>query len=168
MAKQPGEAVISLDATGRYIGANKTALQLFGVTLAQLRASPPDRFSIQPTNQSEQAALRAEWEAAGLRPLVGTAGLKRADGTTIRISYAIETDGSGFRARLWQVEGSPEAQPSVFTVGSVLREWRAAERDLAELKPGTQEWGRRLSEIELLRDRYQELFKSFKPRPETY
>jgi len=163
--KRPAaEAVISLDATGRYVGANGPALQLFGVTLAELRASPPDRFAIRPPNDSEQAALRAEWESAGLRPLVGTAGLKRADGTTIRISYAIETARSGFRARLWQVEGSPEAPPSVFSVGSVLREWRAAERDLAQLMPGTPEWARMLSEIELLRDRYHELFKSVNPQ----
>ncbi|MEX2135926.1 MAG: PAS domain-containing protein [Chloroflexota bacterium] len=165
MAKRPAaEAVISLDPNGRYISANKPALQLFGVTLAELRASPPDRFAIRPTNQSERAALRAEWESAGSRPLVGTAGLKRADGTTIRISYAIETARPGFRARLWQVDGSPEAPPTVFSVGSVLREWRAAERNLAELVPGTPEWRRILGEIELLRDRYHELFKSVKPQ----
>jgi PAS domain-containing protein len=164
VAERPAvEAVISLDATGRFIGANRSALQLFGVSLAELRASSPDRFAIVPTIDSEQAALRAEWESAGSWPLVGTAGLKRADGTMIRISYAIETDRSGFRARLWQVEGSPEAPPSVFTVGGVLREWRAAERDLAELVPGTPEWRHILGEIELLRDRYQELFKSVKP-----
>ena len=164
VAKPPAaEAVISLDATGRYIGANRPALLLFGVTLAELRASPPDRFAIRPTSDSERTALRAEWESAGLGPLVGTAGLKRADGTMIRISYAIETARSGFRARLWQVEGSPEAPPSVFSVGSVLREWRAAERSLAELVPGTPEWVRTLDEIELLRDSYHELFKSVQP-----
>lgn len=156
------EAVISLDKTGRYVGANKPALQLLGVTLNELRASPPDRFAIRPPDQSEQAALRAEWESAGSRPLVGTAGMKRADGTPIRVSYAIEAARSGYRARLWRVEGAPEAPPSVFTVGTVLREWRAAERELAELVPGTLEWGRRLIEIELLRDRYHELFKSVK------
>lgn len=164
MAKRPAaEAVISLDATGRYIGANEPALQLLGVTLAELRASSPDRFAIRPAVDSERAALRAEWESAGSRPLVGTAGLRRADGTMIRISYAIETASSGFRARLWQVEGSPEAPPSVYTVGTVLREWRAAERRLAELVEGTPEWKRTLGEIELLRGRYQELFKSVKP-----
>jgi hypothetical protein len=46
----------------------------------------------------------------------------------------------------------------------VLREWRAAERDLAELMPGTPEWARTLNEIELLRGRYQELFDTVKPR----
>ena len=158
------EAVLSLDATGRYIGANKYALELLGVTLAELRASPPDRFAVQPPNQAEQAALRAEWESDGSQPLVGTTGLKRADGTTIRVSYAIESASGGFCARMWQVEGEPEAPPSVFSVGSVLREWRAAERNLAELLPGTSEWRRTVGEIELLRDRYQELFKTVMPQ----
>ena len=162
MAKGAAEAVLSLDATGRYVGANRPALQLLGVTLAELRASSPERFAIQPSNEAEQAAFRAEWESAGSRPLVGTAGMKRADGTPIRVSYAIEAVGSGYRARLWEVEGSPQGPPSVFTVGSVLREWRAAERTLAELRPGTAEWRRVLSEIELLRGTYHELFTSLK------
>jgi PAS domain-containing protein len=156
--------VLNIDATGRYVRANKRALELLGVTFAELRASPPDRFAIRPSSESEQAAFRAEWESDGARPLIGTAGLKRADGSTIRVSYAIEADGSGFRARLWQVEGSPEAPPTVFTLGSVLRQWRAAERDLAELMPGSAEWARTLAEIELLRGKYQELFKSVAPQ----
>ena len=65
--------------------------------------------------------------------------------------------------RLRNLSREPEAPPSIHTIETVLREWRAAERDLAELVPGTAEWGRRLSEIELLRDRYHELFKSAKP-----
>jgi PAS domain-containing protein len=161
--RDPDEAVIRIDASGRYIGANKAALALLGVTLAELRASPPDRFAIRPANVSERAALRAEWESDGSRPLIGTAGLKRADGATIRVSYAIEASGAGFRARLWQVDGSPEAPPSVYSVGGILRQWRAAERELAELMPGTPEWARTLSEIELLRGRYQELFRRFAP-----
>jgi PAS domain S-box-containing protein len=158
------EAVIRIDASGRYTDANKAALELLGVTLAELRASPPDRFAILPANESEQAALRAQWESDGSQPLIGTAGLKRADGTTIRVSYAIEATRAGLRARLWQVEGSPEAPSSVFSVGGVLRQWRAAERELAELMPGTPEWARTLSEVQLLRGRYQELFNTVKPR----
>ncbi|MBA3687700.1 MAG: hypothetical protein H0W81_02510 [Chloroflexi bacterium] len=161
---QGAEAVLSLDATGRYIGANKPALELLGVTLAELRASPADRFAIRPANHAEQAALRAEWESDGSQPLVGTTGMKRADGTTIRISYALETAPAGYSARIWEVEGEPEAPPTVFVVGRVLREWRAAERNLAELLPGTPEWRRTVGEIELLRDRYQELFKSVMPQ----
>jgi PAS domain S-box-containing protein len=159
-----GEAVINIDASGRYVHANESALRLLGLTLDELRASPADRFAIRPTSESEQAAFRAEWESDGARPLIGTAGLKRADGSTIRVSYAIEATGSGFRARLWQVEGAPEAPPSVFTVGSVLRQWRAAERELAELKPGSPEHARTAGEIEMLRGKYHELFKSVRPK----
>jgi PAS domain-containing protein len=158
------EAVLHIDATGGYLGANRDALELLGVTLAELLASSPGRFTIRPTDESEQAALRAEWKSDGSPPLIGTAGLKRADGATIRVSYAIEASRSGFTARLWQVEGSPEAPQSVYTVGGVLRQWRAAERDLAELIPGSAEWARTLAEIELLRGRYQELFKSVAPQ----
>jgi PAS domain-containing protein len=158
------EAVIRIDAAGRYVDANETALELLGVTLAELRESPGDRFAIRPANVAEQTALRAEWESAGYRPLVGTAGLKRGDGATIRVSYAIETDASGFVARLWEVSGSPDAPPSVFSVGDVLRSWRAAERELAELRQGSPEWARTLSEIEMLRDRYRELFRTVRPQ----
>lgn len=159
------EALIRMDAAGRYVDANEAALELLGVTLAELRESPGDRFSIRPANVAEQAAFRTQWESAGSRPLVGTAGLKRGDGATIRVSYAIEADESGFVARLWEVPGSPEAPPSVFSVGEVLRSWRAAERELAELTQGSPEWARTLSEIELLRDRYRELFRTVRPDP---
>ena len=160
----PGEAVISLDAAGHYIGANKTALELLGVTLAELRAASSNRFAILPANGAEQVALRAAWEARGSPALVGTAGLKRADGAMIRVSYAIQATGSGFRARLRQVEGSPEAPPSMFSVGAVLGEWRAAERHLAELRPGSRDWARTRGEIEMLRDRYRELFRTARPQ----
>jgi PAS domain-containing protein len=158
------EAVIRIDAAGRYVDANAAALELLGVTLAELRASPGDRFAIRPANVAEQAAFRAEWGSAGARPLVRTAGLKRGDGATIRVSYAIEADESGFVARLWEVPGSPDAPPSVFSVGEVLRSWRAAERELAELQQGSPEWARTVSEIELLRDRYRELFRTVRPQ----
>lgn len=162
---EPGAtgAVISIDAEGRYLDANDAALVMLGVTLAELRQSSGDRFSMRPRNEDEQAALRAEWESAGFRPLVGTTGIRRADGTTIRVSYAIETADPGFHVRLWEIPGSPEAPASLFSVGEVLRSWRAAERELAELKPGTPEWTRTLSEIEMLRGQYRELFRTAHP-----
>lgn len=161
--QQTTEAVITIDATGQYVDANAAALELLGVSLAELRTSPSDRFAIRPAIVVEQAALRAKWESGGAQPLVGTTGLRRADGTTIRVAYAIEAADPGFRARLWQVDGSPHAPTSVFTVGDVLREWRAAERELSALVPGTPEWARTMSEIELLRGRYQELFSAAGP-----
>jgi hypothetical protein len=54
----------------------------------------------------------------------------------------------------------PEADVSL---GEVLREWRAAERVLAELVPGTPEWTRALGEVELLRSRYQQVLSAAGP-----
>jgi PAS domain S-box-containing protein len=157
---QVTEAELSLDETGRYVDANEAALELLGVSLPELLASPPDRFTIEPTDEAEQASLREEWASGGSRPLVGTAGLKRADGQTIRVSYAIEPVAAGFRARLSLIHGSPEARASVYTVGSVMREWRAAERQLSEFLPGSDDWTRTKNEVEMLRARYQELFRT--------
>ena len=167
----PAEAVIALDGAGRVVNANEAALELLGVSLAELRGAPPGHFAIEPTQEGEQAALRTQWTDGGEQPLVGTTGLRRGDGSTIRVAYAVEGTASGFNARLWQIEGSPEAPASVFTVGDVLREWRAAERQLTELAPGTKDWARTLIEIELLRSKYQELFtaaelRSGKPLPD--
>jgi PAS domain S-box-containing protein len=153
------EALITIDKAGHYVDANDAALELLGVTLSELRTSAPDRFAIRPTVEAEQAELRDQWETGGEQPLVGTAGIRRADGTTIRISYAIEATDTGFRARMQRVDGSPEAPPSLFTVGRVLSEWRAAERVLAELPPDSPEWARIQEEVEMLRGRYHQLFK---------
>lgn len=158
------EAVIGLDAEGRYTDANPAALDLLGVSLEELLASSPDRFTIQESDPSEAAALRTEWEAGGSRPMVGTAGLRRADGTTIRVAYAIETVETGLRARLRPIEGRPEAPSSVYTVGDVLREWRVAERELSRLVPGSPEWARTSDEVDLLRGKYQALFRSIEPQ----
>jgi PAS domain S-box-containing protein len=164
--RQGSEAVVTLDTAGRFTNANAAALELFGVSLVELRASAPDRFAMRPTIDEEQAALRAQWESGGSQPMVGTTGLRRADGTTIRVAYAIEAADSGLRARLWHVDGSPDEPTTTFTVGDVLREWRAAERELTELAPGTEHWARTLLEIELLRRRYQELFHAAAPPSE--
>jgi PAS domain-containing protein len=162
-ATQATEATLSLDDAGRYVDANAAALELLGVSLSELIASSPDRFAIEPGHQSQGAELRADWEATGAPALVGSAGIKRADGSPIRVAYAIETTSTGFRARLWPIEGAPEAPPTVFSADDVLREWRAAERGLAVLEPGTAEWTRTMSEIEMLRGKYQDLFRNVEP-----
>lgn len=159
-AQAAEEAVILLDAAGRYVGANAAALEILGITLTELLASRPDRFAMEATDEGDRVAFRSEWESDGSLPLVGTSGLKRADGTTIRVSYAIAPTATGFRARISHVEGSPTEPPTVLSVGEVLREWRTAERNLTELTPDTPDWARLQDEIDLLRKRYQEVFRS--------
>src|SRR5258707_12304555 len=53
--QQTTEAVITVDATGRYVHANATALELLRVPLAELRAPRPDRFAIRPPVAPGQA-----------------------------------------------------------------------------------------------------------------
>jgi hypothetical protein len=62
---------------------------------------------------------------------------------------------------------SQEAASSNHAVGEVLREWRAAERALAKLAPGTAEWTRAVGEVELLRSRYQQVSRTADPSPEA-
>src|SRR4051794_5445139 len=66
--QQGSEAVLTLDTAGRFIDANPAALELFGVSLIELRASAPDRFAIRPTIAEEQTALRVQWETGGSQP----------------------------------------------------------------------------------------------------
>lgn len=154
------DGLLILDADGRYLDADEAALALLGVSLEELRASAPDRFAIEPLDEGHQASLRDEWKAHGAHPLVGTAGVRRADGTRIRLAYLVEAAEHGFRARIRQIDADADAAPTVFTVGDVLREWRAAERELALLEPGTKEWERVQREIDLLRGQYKDLFRS--------
>ena len=41
-----------------------------------------------------------------------------------------------------------------------MSEWRAAERKLAELVPDTPDWAKTLSEVDVLRAQYQDIFKA--------
>jgi hypothetical protein len=53
----------------------------------------------------------------------------------------------------------PAGHPaSSSALGDLLREWRAAERRLADLDPGSDAWAHLQVEIEGLRQRYQEAF----------
>jgi hypothetical protein len=64
---------------------------------------------------------------------------------------------------LYAAERATDEPANVPSVGEVLRAWRKAERALAILAPGTPDWVRTLDEIDLLRSRYQELFRSVEP-----
>ena len=47
----------------------------------------------------------------------------------------------------------------VYRIGDVLAEWRAAERELAEVDPATEEGAALAAEVALLRSQYQEMVK---------
>jgi PAS domain-containing protein len=156
-------ALIELDRDGHYLNANLAALDLLGVTLMELRSSAPDRFAMPPHVESPGAAAPVHWETGRTEPLVGTTGVRRGDGTTIRVGYAIEPSESGYRVRLWLADGSPHEPATFHTADEVLRQWRAAERALTEHAPGSPEWARTMIEIESLRGQYQEVFRALDP-----
>jgi len=54
--------------------------------------------------------------------------------------------------------GQVERRATVYTVGEVLAQWRAAERKLEELDAGGIEWRTVQADIASLRERYQRLF----------
>jgi PAS domain-containing protein len=156
----PDEAVLWFDDAGRHVDANDGALRLLGVTREEWLTSPPERFAIEPTEAGGLAILRSHWEAEGAQTLFGTAGLKLPDGSTIRVSYAIDRMVGGYRARLSPIDRPPPHPTTIVTVRDVLRDWRAAERRLGEHVPGTPAWVQIQDEIEMLRLRYQEVFRS--------
>lgn len=55
----------------------------------------------------------------------------------------------------------PDVHPAAsHAVAELLREWRAAERTLAGLDPGSDAWARLQDEIDSLRQRYQDAFNA--------
>jgi hypothetical protein len=75
----------------------------------------------------------------------------------------------GFLQR--SVERDPEDPsghpPGAHVLVELLREWRAAERGLAELDPGSDAWASLQVEIERLRLRYQDAFEAMNRQDEA-
>ena len=149
-------ASLVLDEDGSVQAASAAALELLGTTLGELKAAPPGAFAARPTPQAEQAALRTEWEALGRPELAGEATIRRADGRQVRVRYLIaQRPGGGFTVVLERGEGAEEAPGTVFALGDVLSQWRAAERRLATISPDSPEWAEVSGEIARLRATYQ-------------
>ena len=154
-------ATMILDTDGRVLEATLEALDLLGVTLQEVRSLPPGAFSADPPDPEADAAFRSTWEDAGRPDIGGTATLRRPDATLVRVRFAITARDDGrFLAVLDPVEAPVEAPPTVYTAGTILPSWRAAERRLAEVADGSDEWAAINAEIDQLRTRYQDLFRS--------
>ena len=156
----PDRPTIIVNADGSYHDANAAALELLGVGLDELRASPANRFSAEPSDPDEEAAFRAAWETAGRPDLTGAGMIRRADGSKIRVKFAIsELDDGSFAVLLTPVPDAPRAPSVLYTAGDVLAAWRAAERRLEALTEDHPERQAILDDIAEFRERYQLVFQ---------
>lgn len=158
------QATVLVDPVGQFLDASPAALELFGVSLSELRSLPPGVLSVQPVDPEVQSAGLAAWEAAGAREAVGEGTLRRPDGALMRVRFAIVALGDGFRLAIEPAPGAVDAPTRAFTIGRVLTEWRDAERRLEALEPESAEWRAAQTEIAGWRSRYQELFEAAKER----
>ncbi len=153
-------ATLTIRADGVVDDASPDALELLAVTLPELQALPQGAFSADPPDPAANDAFRTQWEAEGRPDIGGQATLKRLDGSMVRVRFAISESQDGrFVAVLDPIKAPVDAPPTLYTGGQVLALWRAAERQLDALAPGSPERAEVESEIERLRQLYQELFR---------
>lgn len=162
LSSQPvASATILLDETGLVEEASEAALELLGTTLDELKVAPRGAFSAQPAPPGEQADLRKQWEAAGRPELAGETTIRRVDGREVRVRYLIvRRDDGRFEAILEPSGGLSGAPGTVFALGTVLAQWRAAERRLAAIAPDSPEWAAVSAEITTLRTTYQDEYRA--------
>jgi PAS domain-containing protein len=154
-------ATLIVHADGRILDASADALSLLRLTLDEVRALPPGAFAADPPDPEHDAAFRATWEEAGRPDVGGTATLRRLDGSEVRVRFALSMRDDGtVLAVLDPIDGPSGAAPTVYTAGTVLQSWRAAERHLAQVIEGSAEWAAISAEIEHFRALYQDLFRS--------
>jgi PAS domain-containing protein len=153
-------AAVTIDAAGRYLDANLTALELLGVPSVEvLRATTPDTFAPTPPDPEEQAAFREAYEASAAKGLLVESAFRRTDGELVRARTAILPDGDGYRVVFHPIERPTEnLTVRVYTMSDVLAEWRQAERKLVDVEPGSDEAIRVTEQIELFKTQYQKMF----------
>ena len=155
------DATMILNGDGIAEEASPEALEILGVTLEQLRALPAGAFSTATPDPEAGIAFRRQWEDQGSPDIGGETTIRRLDGALVLVKFAIAPlDDGRYRAVLMRSTGSTEAAASVYTAGDVLTEWRAAERLLTTLPPGSPELEQVQSDIDSFRRLYQELFRS--------
>ncbi len=154
---------ITLDAAGAIIDANSEALALYELSLDELRAAPPGAFAAEPQSDEEQEAFRRDWEASGRPDMVGSATLRRLDGSTVRVGFGITAMPDGtYVAILRKVDEPIDAPSVVYSAGEVLARWRAAERQLETIAPDAPERHGIEEEIERFRAAYQQVFRAMR------
>ncbi len=153
------EATVLINADGTYADASPSALELLGVARSGLLAMGPGSFAVKPRDPQADQAFREAWRASGSPDIGGETTIMRGDGSKARLRFVITVQDDGrYLAMLEAAGGELERPATVFTLGDVLTQWRAAERRLEALEAGSEEWQAAASDIASLRDRYQRIF----------
>jgi PAS domain-containing protein len=153
-------ATLIVHSDGRILDGSPEALELLSMTLQELRSLPPGALAAEPPDPQQDEAFRETWEEAGRPDVGGTAAVRRLDGAKVRIRYALSLREDGtVLAVLEPINEPPEAPPTLYTAGGILQSWRAAERHLAEVIEGSDEWAAITEDIDRFRGLYQDLFR---------
>jgi PAS domain-containing protein len=128
-------AVLRANREGRYLDANDEALALLGVSIDDVRGAPVGTFS--GPNAEIAFTIWRRLAAHGEDMSTGESTLYRPDGTRIRVRYvrieAVSDEVYELEVELIGAEGdaSVDEPPIADRPSTLLREWRAAEREAA-------------------------------------
>ena len=160
-------ATVMLDGEGRYLDADEAALELLGVaSVEEFCAMSPAVFAAVPPDPEEQEAWRKAYFASRADGVLAEGALRRTDGELVRIRTAIieEPDGR-FRALFYSIERpTTNLSAKLYRIGDVLAEWRAAERQLSEVDPTSDEGVALAADVDLLRSQYRQLVRRAEER----
>lgn len=124
----------------RVLEATPAALELLGLSLEQLKALPPGTMSVE-TDEAASSQFAAAWEGDGRPPLLGAGTARLLDGRLIRLRYYLwSRDDGSVEVVLERSQESVAEPPRAYAIGKVLSAWRAAQRQLQALEPGSPEW----------------------------
>ncbi len=152
MVRQDARIVVSGDSS--ILEATDAALELLELTFDQLRALPPGSLSLEE-DRVASSGFEVAWDRAGRGEIVGSGSVRLLDGRLIRLRYLITPQADGtFEIVIERADELVSEPPRMYTIGAVLSAWRAAERDLEEVVPGSAEWTAAQSEIEYFRAEY--------------
>ena len=159
------DARILVGANSTIIEATDAALEIVGMSLEELRALPPGGLSSSRTRPGRRNSRPRGRRPAG-EPILGAGTVRLLDGRLIRVRYLIDRaqpDGT-YEVILERSEEAVTEPARAYTLGAVLSKWRAAERRLAELAPGSPEWTAVQAEIDHFRTEYQRLARGERAR----
>jgi hypothetical protein len=155
------EPTLHIDSEGVAHRASDTAFALLGVGLDEVRAIPRGTLAAEPTDPVQPAARPTWWEPRRRPGAVSVTAIRRPTNERVRVALATRpADVGGLGAALTLVSGAPAASSKVLTIPDVLRAWRAAERLLETVDPGSPEIESALADVAELRAQHHRLFEA--------